>query len=262
MGSGLLTEDHLAREALQGAVMAGLFTGSLARHLVLKGGLAMRESFGTGRMTKDIDLDCDNDSSMEMIRNLVRKGLKSAICDSLIESAKISEPKMTDTTMRWKIVGSVPGGESSIHLTIEISRRERSQALEAEVEERKSGLRIYSGDALAMLKTNALLAENRVAPRDLFDLFVLVSADMRPPKEMLAERSDEELRRMTAEVWSKIDLMDWRLAKTELVPFLTPETAREMSEERWEEMRLVVGEAVERWLTDEAEGRAKKGGPK
>ena len=268
MGSGLLTEDHVAREMLQGALVGSLFSGALARRLTVKGGLAMRAGFGTGRLTKDIDLDCDPDTGMDQVRNMVRKAIRESLSEDLVEGAVVTEPKMTETTMRWKIVGRVPGGESALHLTVELSRRRPDASLEVEerVMEGSGGTvaRVYRGDAMAWLKANAMLSPNRTAPRDLYDLAVLVEAGVEPPPEMLAGRGVDELERMAAEVWPKIEAMDWALAKTELVPFLTPESAALLTEERWEEMRLLVGTKVEGWVADglsKARGKLPGGAP-
>lgn len=67
------------REALQSRLLVELMGNSLAKELVLKGGLAMRLAHGSERYTKDIDLDAAPVFSVQRIQGIVRRSIASTI---------------------------------------------------------------------------------------------------------------------------------------------------------------------------------------
>lgn len=80
--------------------------------------MALRAVHGSVRLTKDIDLDADNTASKERIQGIVKRAIRQAISSGLIANSVVTEPKQTDTTLRWKIAGTQPGGTAPINLTM------------------------------------------------------------------------------------------------------------------------------------------------
>ncbi len=211
-----------AREALQARILVELMGNALAKELVLKGGLAMRLAHGSERYTKDIDLDADPAFPKQRIQGIVRRSIAGAISSGLIDDAVVTDPKQTETTLRWKISGFYPGSTEPLHLTVEVSRR------------------------------TPLVPLGVVEVRDLFDLDVLIRANIEDPSEALSEVSDAEARLATAqeELWRKIEIMTYAQFQTNVVPTLPQAVAAAIDEATFEEMRLKVGERAERWIQD------------
>ena len=246
-----------AREALQARILVELMGNALAKELVLKGGLAMRLVHGSERYTKDIDLDADPAFPKQRIQGIVRRSIAGAISSGLIDNAVVTDPKQTETTLRWKISGFYPGSTEPLHLTVEISRRAPLVPLGV-VEVAAPGfnsrtpIRAMSSKALAVSKVFALTALNRTEVRDLFDLDVLIRANVPDPSEALSEVPDAEARLATAreELWRKIEIMTYAQFQTNVVPTLPQAVAAAIDEATFEELRLKVGERVERWIQD------------
>lgn len=250
MTKGIYSEDHLARESLQARIISEIFSKRLPG-VILKGGLAMRALCDSTRLTKDIDLDSLPQFSREVAKNALRLAIRKSCSDSsLISNPVVSEPKQTETTMRWKIVGRVPGGLSSIHLTVEVSRRPSAWAEEAvETQSPKWGpLLVYSAKALAATKVNALTEPLRSAPRDLFDLHTLIETGIEPPVDLLSSLGLERLKLARQELWPKIESYSFERFQEEIRPFMPAESFDSLDEDSWNSMRLAVGEAVESWL--------------
>jgi hypothetical protein len=58
----------------------------------------------------------------------------------------------------------------------------------------------------------------------------------------------EFLERKRPEVMSKIDLISFPLANSELLPYIAPDVRAGIDEARWDEIRLKVAEHVDGWL--------------
>ena len=246
-----------AREALQARILVELMGNSLANEFVLKGGLAMRLAYGSERYTKDIDLDADPAFPKQRIQGIVRRSIAGAISSGLIDNAVVTDPKQTETTLRWKISGFYPGSSEPLHLTVEVSRRTPLVPLgvvevPAPGFNSRTPIRVMSSRALAVAKVFALTALNRTEVRDLFDLDVLIRAHVEDPSEALSEVPDAEARLATAreELWRKIEIMTYAQFQTNVVPTLPQAVAAAIDEATFEELRLRVGECVERWIQD------------
>ena len=107
----------------------------------------------------------------------------------------------------------------------------------------------YSPTTLAASKVDALLSSNRVAVRDLFDLYRL-AIEMRvdPPTHMLKRLGKDVIAQALADLWPKIDQMTWELARDELLPNLPRQIAEKIDEIEWDAMRMRTEEAVRGWL--------------
>lgn len=180
-----------ARELLQARLMGRLFAQRV-HDLALKGGLALRAAYGSYRATKDIDLDAGETLHLSDVQARVRRAIRQATATGVVRDVVVSEPKQTDTVARWKILGHEPVTGAPVHLTVEVSFRDRiDPASVCEVPFQPSSadpvsvLTVYTAPALAFKKVQALLAPGREAVRDLSDLFLLIEAHVEPPPERL-----------------------------------------------------------------------------
>lgn len=228
------------------------------KELVLKGGLAMRAVLGSTRYTKDIDLDAMSWATPERVRGIVRRAVERVVKQpGLIEEPQITEPKQPDMTLRWKVNGKVPGTNRPVTLTVEVSRREwpasfRTKELELSPQFAEGAVRgrvqVLDEQALAVCKVLALTDPKRDAPRDLFDLSVLLETDLENPGELLASQDAARLAEAMDELWAKVENIGYDRAKAEVAPYLPPETAAAVTEEVYGDMQLKVAENVEQWL--------------
>lgn len=240
------------RDLIQARLLSAIFSRSVKNQVVLKGGMAFRALFGSQRYTKDIDLAQASAQPLAALQRLMRQSIDACVQGFLVDVV-VTEPKQTDTTARWKIHGKTAGG-TEIGLTVEVSRcgipdgHIESRFFRPPEDARCANVKIdvFDQDALAVSKVFALASPNRLAPRDLYDLDLLVQMEVRPPAEMFAAVSDR--RALVAEVWAKIDSMSWAHFECEVIPFLPDAMRSRIDAEEFEAMRVRVGEAVENWL--------------
>jgi len=253
-----LEEDMVARDMLQTRILSAIFDTAAKREIALKGGLAMRANYGSQRFTKDIDLQSSPDVPMPRVKSIVENALKAANAAGILEDVVVTAPKQTDTVQRWKVNGKVVGGGSLVNLTIEVSRRGLpppelvstiAYAPDKEFGQKAVMIDVYSPQAIALAKMDCILNPNRTAPRDIYDLYLLIKMEVYPPIEILRLRGKDALVEGLKEVWNKIDIMTWDLARQELLPFISAGSL-EITEESWEEMRTRTGLAVEEWLEE------------
>lgn len=251
-------ELAVVREALQSRLLVELMGNAMHKELVLKGGMAMRAVHGSVRYTKDIDLDADLKYSKERVRGIVKRSIERAVASGLITNAKVSEPKQTETTLRWKIVGTQPGSNAPMNLTVEVSRRATladGHVIEVPLPSIYAGaagvkIQVLDSQAIAVTKVLALTDPKRLAPRDLFDLHVLIEAQVDDPACLLASLPDarERLPVAIAELWPKIEAMTYAQFVSDVVPSLPASVAKAVTEDAFDDMRLKVGASVEKWL--------------
>ena len=222
--------------------------------------LAMRAVLGSTRYTKDIDLDAVTEASAGRIQGIVGRSIERVVGQpGLLDDAKVSTPKQTETTMRWKVNGKAPGTDRPIALTVEVSRRAwaapfRTRELELSKEFAGGAARgrvlVLDAQALAVCKVLALTDAKRDAPRDLFDLSVLLETELEDPAQLLVSQTRELLEEALTELWVKVESMGYDRFKTEVAPYLPPETAAAITEDAYSEMQLDVASSVDKWLTD------------
>lgn len=254
-----LMELAVVREALQSRLLVELMGNAMHKELVLKGGMAMRVVHGSVRYTKDIDLDADLKHSKERVRGIVKRSIERTLTSGLIANAKVSEPKQTETTLRWKIVGTQPGSNAPMNLTVEVSRRATmagGHIIEVPLPAAYAGgaadvkVQVLDSQAIALTKVLALTDPNRLAPRDLFDLHVLIEAQVNDPTRLFAglPNARERLPRAIADLWPKIEAMTYAQFMSDVVPNLPDGVAKAIDEDAFDDMRLKVGASVEKWL--------------
>lgn len=252
-------ELAVVREALQSRLLVELMGNAMHKELVLKGGMAMRAVHGSVRYTKDIDLDADLKYSKGRVQGIVKRSIERAVSSGLIANAKVTEPKQTETTLRWKIVGTQPGSDAPLNLTVEVSRRAtiaNGHIIEVPLPAVYGGgapgvkVQVLDSQAIAVTKVLALTDPKRMAPRDLYDLHVLIEAKVDDPTHLLLSLPEAGVRlpQAMAELWPKIEAMTYEQFKSDVIPYLPDNVAKAIDEDAFEDMRLQVGTSVEKWL--------------
>ena len=222
----------------------------------------MRALHGSMRYTKDLDLNAHPSISKERVQAIVQRSIKKALAASgLINNPKVTEPKQTDTTLRWKIFGTQPGGTEPIHVTIEVSRRKphlhghtTECSMPAQFGQSAEGVKIQVIDSqhLAICKVLALCDPHRQAPRDIFDLDILIQATLPDMGTLLAQIPDASrvLPKALKELWGNLEAMSYEQFRQEVIPYLPAEAAKAYTESQFDTMRLKVGERVEQWIRE------------
>ena len=245
------------RDAFQLRLLTCLYRGSEGTSLVLKGGAAMRVLTASGRYTQDLDFDHDPRRSLASLQKTIRSAIARALRGSGLMNASVSEPKQTDTVARWKISGRTSAGDD-LNLTVEVSRRgapDLSHVVKVPVELSDRTLprvyvSVYDEQALADNKLAALLDARRTAPRDIYDLEVLLARGI-CPSAAAVERAGEPavLMRRASE---KLDLMGWPLFRDQVLPALPREVQAHMDEDEYLATKLRLLEGLERCLASGA----------
>lgn len=217
---------------------------------VVKGGANLRSWFGSARYSEDLGLDAVS-GEPHALREGVDKVLTSAAFQTLLRSqrllvGRISKPKQTETTQRWKfeIVGE--GSRLPLHTKIEFSRRGSDEPYELEPA-RSEIVQVYglpaptanhyTAAAAVRQKIGALAGRKEPQARDIWDLDHLfrtrTDADPRPLQPRIRDALGSALDRVLETPFA--------VYKSQVVPFLTPEHQEIFgTSEAWDRMREVV----------------------
>ncbi|MGH8134076.1 MAG: nucleotidyl transferase AbiEii/AbiGii toxin family protein [Steroidobacteraceae bacterium] len=245
------------RDRSQMAFLSSLMRLGADRY-ILKGGMAMRALYGSARLTKDVDFDCDDSVSDRSLATRIPNALEQAARSTGIVEQKIDRTKSGERASRWRLVGRT---RDSIAVTweVELSRRGVPDARYVETRSIQPPYeytiapfvaRVYSETALAAGKVNALLSTNRSVPRDVYDLADLVRRGASPVALWIEHLSRENLERKRDAVLPKVTLIDFTLANAELLPYLARDIRATIDEKRWGDMQLEVAAGVGRWFED------------
>ena len=247
------------REDLQMRILSELFRHTKRQEIILKGGMAMRIIAKSIRYTKDIDLDASPMTEAEQAREYVRASIRSATMavSGYIRNIKITEPKQTDTTLRWKINGFLADTNEPFNLTVEVSRRgflakdhfittmfvpsEEYNLPPAMVES-------YDIHALLVSKIGAMLNDRRDAPRDPYDISVLFAMNANPGFELMKKGLFEKYN-MTPDavmdkIWKKLDMINWNRFREEVLSYMPGFMTSRFTEEYFNEFIVNVGEKL------------------
>jgi hypothetical protein len=238
------------RDALQQRVLTFLYRGAESSSLVLKGGGAMRVLTESARYTQDLDFDHDPHRSLGSLQKTVRSAVERALQGSGLLQISITEPKQTDTVARWKISARTSAGDD-LHLTVEVSRRsapDLSHVLKIPVQIHDRTLprvyvSVYDEQALMDNKLAALLDERRTAPRDIYDLELLLARGVCPSPAAI-ERAGGGAS-LTQRVSVKLDLMGWALFRDQVLPALPREIQVNINEDEYLATKVRLLEALE-----------------
>ena len=246
-----MERESLERELVQARVLSAIFSRTVKEQVVLKGGMAMRSLFGSVRYTKDIDLGQNQLQSIGALQRVMRSAIAEATT-GFLDNVEVSEPKQTDTTARWKISGQTSRG-TNIALTIEVSRRgvptgyitSKLYVPPPEALCTTVAIDVYSVEAIAASKVFCLANPNRTAPRDLYDLDLLIRMDVVPAQELLQGSSGTQTIQL---VWDKLEIMTWGQFQLEVLPYLSESVRSRIDEAEFDDMRVRVGTTVENWF--------------
>src|SRR5262249_9580824 len=120
--------DRDAVEVFHLAFLAGLGATSDKRSQVVKDGANLRFFFGSPRYSEDIDFDVTAGFHPHQVRERVEKilaapTLKSNLRAHGLSVARVTAPKQTETTQRWKIGIDVIGRGFPVATKLEFSHR-------------------------------------------------------------------------------------------------------------------------------------------
>lgn len=249
------------RDALQQRLLTHLYRGSESSSLVLKGGVAMRVLTESARYTQDLDFDHDPHRSLASLQKTVRSAIDRAMQGSGLTHVAISEPKQTDTVARWKISCRTSAGED-LHLTVEVSRRRTPDLVHVikvpvQIADRtlpRVYVSVYDEQALTDNKLSALLDERRTAPRDIYDLELLLARGVCPSAQAVERVGGHPtlLPRMS----EKLELLGWALFRDQVLPVLPREIQANIDEEEYLAMKIRLLESLERCLPNYTDGEA------
>jgi predicted nucleotidyltransferase component of viral defense system len=238
------------------------FLSSLMRQgadrYILKGGMAMRALYGSARLTKDVDFDCEDPISDRSLATRIPNALEQAARSAGIVEQKIERTKSGERASRWRLAGRTRDG-TAVTWEVELSRRGVPAARFVETRTIQPPYeytitpfvaRVYSGTAMAAAKVNALLSDNRSVPRDVYDLADLVRRGASPVPLWIEYLSRENLKRKRDALLPKVTLIDFPLANAELLPYLARDIRATIDEKRWGDMQLEVAEEVGRWFKE------------
>ena len=226
---------------------------------VLKGGGAMRARFGNERMTKDLDLDFTNPKrSADSLYNTVRHAIDHAVRGLRVSDLQVHEPGKGEASPRWKVNFRDDTGQP-VHVEVEVSR-DPARVAPGRIEQhryqplaQRRGTRfwvdVYDDATLAATKLAALLG--RGAPRDVYDLDLLMSATESPSPEQIdwvVRRAGIEGQSPVDVLWARLDDMGLERFLGELRDALPPAVAERIDAEEWEGMKLRVGEYAQTLL--------------
>lgn len=223
--------------------------------LILKGGMAMRVTVGSMRLTKDVDFDRVDGVSTASVQSSVKKALQYAAQSAGLRGAAIEPGKSTETTVRMRLTGTL--GTAAVRFVVEVSGRNpvpRTCLTRVQVEPpARYGIApfvmtTYSHAMLAASKVMAAMSDNRNVPRDVYDLNDLLSAD---PSTILASRvGTAVLQKIQDRVLDKVCAIEFAQAQQELLPYIPADQREALHQARWDEMTLNVAQAIQKWVAD------------
>lgn len=250
------------RNAFQARLLAAIFRQRQPGELILKGGGAMKVRTDSARYTKDLDLDHDPRRGRDSLVKSIRKAIDQAFVGGY-KKIEVSEPKQTDTVARWKIHGQGPKGED-FQLTVEVSRRHEIHAEEVEaalLQIKDPGyaarvyIDVYKSDKLAEMKMYALLDDNRIAPRDVYDLDLLIGEGAVPSPEAIANLQSK-YGDVTEQLIKKFDAMPWPVFESQTLAVIPDDLRPRITEAEYGAMKERILEEVMKWTAQPSQSPA------
>ena len=198
---------------------------------VVKGGVNLRAWFGSLRYSEDLDIDAIAGTPHEL-REKVDAILAGAPFGGLLRTqalrmARISKPKQTEVTQRWKVELAADSLALPVHTKIEFSRRgsNDASALEPVRREVVSPYQMaaptanhYTASAAASQKLRALAGRREPQARDIWDLehlFRTADVQLLPLSDALRETLPRAFDRLT-----EVSFDEFR---AQVVPYLDPD---------------------------------------
>jgi hypothetical protein len=234
-----------------------LFLAQLARRVnpslfVLKGGCNLRFFLNSVRYSEDMDLDL-GDIDAQAFRDKVGEVFSSRPFAQILEARgiaidRVSAPKQTETTQRWKLGLRVAGGSASLPTKIECSRRglDRGVAFGSVDPRIARGYQVpalmvshYSAAAALRQKVGALAGRRETQARDVFDLHLLLAGGA-----TLADAPDVD-RGVLDRACANAMAVDFGMFKSQVLGYLDPDHQAPFdSSSVWDTVVLEVIEAL------------------
>lgn len=234
-----------------------LFLSHLARrvdpaHFVVKGGCNLRFFHGSIRYSEDMDLDLGGIAA-PAFRDRVRALLASRPLAQVLEARgirieRVSEPKQTETTQRWKLGLRVRDEAAPMPTKIECSRRGLEEGVEiggvdpvvARAYQLPPFMVGHYGLAAALRqKVGALAGRRETQARDVFDLHHLLARGATPRERPGGDGGAAERACVNAMA------VDFGTFKSQVLAYLEPEAqAQYDSPSVWDTIVLEVVEAL------------------
>jgi predicted nucleotidyltransferase component of viral defense system len=222
---------------------------------VVKGGVNLRAWFGSRRYSEDLDLDALG-SAPHILRErfdkiLLSQPLGDLLTSQGLELTRISKPKQTDTTQRWKLELKAIGVSVPLHTKVEFSRvgtHHDEYALEPVRSDiaRLYGIPVptvnhYTARSAIRQKIRALAARSETQARDIWDLDHLLrstNADPRPLPQTVRQALPGALERAMS--------LEYDVFKAQVVPYLPQEEQSIYgTRDAWDRMRELVVERLQ-----------------
>jgi predicted nucleotidyltransferase component of viral defense system len=224
---------------------------------VVKGGVNLRAWFGSRRYSEDLDLDVVN-CSPHVLREKFDKVLSSRPLAEILTTqglaiARISTPKQTDTTQRWKMELKAEGVSVPLHTKVEFSRRtsgEEEYSLEPVRSDvvRPYGIPAptanhYTAPAAMLQKVRALARRSETQARDVWDLDHLIRTTSGDPRPL---PSGEKA--LLAQAFERTLSLDYDVFKAQVVPYLSAEDQVDYgTRDTWDRMSELVATRLDEW---------------
>jgi hypothetical protein len=245
--------DRAAVELFHLVFLAGLAATPEKRQLIVKGRANLRFFFGSPRYSEDMDFDVAKDFEPHRLRERVEKVLASpALASSLrvhgLSVARVTAPKQTDTTQRWKVGLELAGQGIPIPTKVEFSHRGVTGAhgLDAVATSvaHAHGMvpplaRHYLLPAAIEQKIGALAGRSETQARDVYDLDLLFARAGRDLPKILAK-----LKAMPPQAPDRAMALSFEDFMGQVGSFLPEAGRNEMGRARWEAMQLRVAEII------------------
>jgi hypothetical protein len=113
---------------------------------------------------------------------------------------------------------------------------------------------VYDEQALTDNKLSALLDDRRTAPRDIYDLELLLARGVCPSAQAVQRAGGHAT--LLPRVSEKLDLMGWALFRDQVLPALPREVQANIDEEEYLAMKIRLLDVLEQCLSNHAAGEA------
>jgi hypothetical protein len=218
--------------------------------LVLKGGANLRFFFGSIRYSEDIDLD--SELAPYLAKEKVEAVLDSGPIPIVLRTRGVavldhSNPKLTETTQRWKVALDAPGLSEPVATKIELSARGGGgecalepipRAVVAAYALRPPSVQHYVGNAPTEQKVLALAGRSETQARDVFDLDLLLRRRPLPAGALAPEVLDRAAQNAME--------LPYAAFRDQVVAFLEPDAVELYEgEDAWVGMQTFVAETLE-----------------
>ncbi len=222
---------------------------------VVKGGVNLRAWFASRRYSQDLDLDVIKCAPHVLRERFDKVLLSRPLADLLtiqgLEITRISKPKQTDTTQRWRIELRAGGVSVPLQTKVEFSRRgtpDEEYALEPVRSDivRPYGIPAptanhYTAPSAMRQKIRALASRSETQARDIWDLDQLIRRTGGDPRPL-----PREVRAVLSEAIERALSLGYDMFKAQVVPYLSEDDQTIYgTRDAWNRMCELVVERLE-----------------